>query len=313
MKISVQSQNLVDQYGVEQAYGMIARAGFEAVDWNIDHAWNFAEVRAAKNPEGLCIFEKPMEEILAYYADELDAMKRNGLTIAQAHAPFGAYAYENPAVLDYAIEIYKKIIAFCAEVGCPKLVVHGISKSELMPELTVEDLEALNMKLYESLIPALLEARTVTVCLENLFTKASVLRSTDFWEGCCSDPHQAAAWIDHLNEKAGEKVFGLCLDTGHLNLLRKPFYSYVPILGNRICALHIQDNGQTYDTHVMPYSGSIHWDDFLKEMKAVGYDGDLSFETFAQVTKSRLPQRLAPVFLHTIAEIGNYFREELEG
>ena len=311
MKISVQSQDLVDEFGIDRAYRMIREAGFEAVDWNLDHAWSFKAVCASSTMKDLSVFEKSLPEIRAYYAEELEALRQNGLSIAQAHAPFGAYSYENPAVLDYAISIYQKLIAFCKEVGCPKLVIHGISKSEKTPLLTPSDVESLNMKLYESLIPTLLQNENVTVCLENLITMADSLRSIDFWEGCCSDPHQAADWIDRLNAKAGKRVFGLCLDTGHLNLLRKPFHSYVPILGDRICALHLQDNSQGYDTHVMPYAGSTHWADFLKEMKAIGYAQDLSFETFAQVRTNRLPAKLVPVFLSTIARIGQYFREEL--
>ncbi len=312
MKISLQSQDLVKEYGLKEAYEMLATAGVDAVDWNLDHAWKFSEVVASKDFCGLSIFEEPMEKILAYYKEELDVMKEKGISIAQAHAPFAAYSPVNPGVLPYAIRIYQKMIAFCAIVGCPKLVIHGISRGEDMPNVSVEELEALNMQLYEGLIPALLEAKTVKVCLENLFTKVFSLRSNDFWEGCCSDPHQAVDWIDRLNAKAGAEVFGFCLDTGHLNLLRKPFYSYIPILGKRICALHINDNSQDYDTHLMPYAGSIHWAAFLEEMRAIGYDEDLSFETFAQVRKSRLPEQLLPTFLHTVVEIGRYFRAELQ-
>ena len=310
MKISVQSQDLVDDFGAERAYEMIREAGFEAIDWNIDHAWNAGEVCSALVFEGLSIFERPLDEILAYYAEELEVIRRNGLSITQAHAPFATL--DKPAVLDYAISIYKNVIAFCGAVGCPRVVIHGITKRENRADLTPADLKAMNWKLYSSLIPTLLETEGVTVCLENLFTRATTL-GFDFWEGCCSNPYEAVEYIDALNVAAGKRVFGLCLDTGHLNLLRKPFHSYVPIVGDRICALHIQDNSQSNDTHVMPYAGSTKWADFLKEMKAIGYAGDLSFETFAQVRSNRLPKELVPVFLHTIAEIGKYFRAELQG
>lgn len=313
MKIGVQSQNLVDEYGKEKAYRMIREAGFESIDWNIDHAWSFGNVCKSKTFEGLCIFEKSLPEIMDYYADEIAEIRRNGLAIGQAHAPFGAYSHDNPDVLEYAIRIYQNVIRFCEAVGCPYVVVHGITKTEAMDDLTPVDVEKLNMHLYESLIPVLQETNGVTVCLENLFCGARSLGGVDYWEGCCSDPHQAVAWVDHLNAKAGKKCFGFCLDTGHLNLLRKPFHSFVPTVAERICILHIHDNSQSGDSHLMPYAGTIHWGDFLKEMKAVGYKGDLSFETFAQVKKARLPEKLVPTFLRAVAEIGAYFREELQG
>ena len=310
MKLSVQSQTLVADFGIDAAYRMIREAGFEAIDWNIDVDLPGAALRQAERLEGLTVFEKSQEEIAAYYADQLAAIRRNGLEITQAHAPFPCYLPGREDVLDYCIGIYKNILPFLDSVGCKHLIVHGVTVQEKDTELTVEECERLNMKLYESLIPTLRQTKQIKVCLENLFTGISAL-GAGYWEGCCSDPHIAAEWIDRLNEKAGKTCFGLCLDTGHLNLLRKPFRSYVPIVGDRIVALHIHDNLQTGDSHLMPYAGSTHWEHFLAEMKAVGYCGDLSFETFSQTKASRLPAPLVPAFLRTIAEVGSYFRSEL--
>jgi len=310
MKISTQSQKLTGQYGVETAYRMIREAGFEAIDWNIDVEWDFNEVKTAQKLEGLCIFEKSQTEIDAHFAKELEEIRRNGLTITQAHAPFGCYDTRRPDILEYAISIYQNMILFLDRVGCKYVVIHGISKRELWDE-TQKEIDALNLHLYESLIPTLQQTKQITVCLENLFSGTLKL-ARGYWEGHCSDPHLAAALIDHLNEKAGKKCFGLCLDTGHWNLLRKPMHSYIPIVGNRIVCLHIHDNLQNADSHLIPYAGSIWWKYFLAEMKAIGYSGDLSFETFAQVDKKRLPAELLPAFLSAIADIGKYFRRELE-
>ncbi|MBQ9805732.1 MAG: sugar phosphate isomerase/epimerase [Clostridia bacterium] len=310
MKISVQSQRLTGQYGIREAYRMIREAGFEAIDWNIDTEWSFKEVTAAEKLEGLCIFERSQEEIDAYFAEELAAIRENGLEITQAHAPFGCYETGRPDVLEYAISIYKNMILFLDRVGCKYVVIHGISKKELWEE-TQEEIDALNRHLYESLIPILQQTKQITVCLENLFSGTLKL-ARGYWEGHCSDPHLACELIDSLNEKAGKKCFGLCLDTGHLNLLRKPMHSYIPIVGDRIVCLHIHDNLQNADSHLIPYAGSIWWKFFLEEMRKIGYKGDLSFETFAQVDKKRLPPELLPAFLSAIADIGKYFRKEIQ-
>lgn len=310
MKLSVQSGNLIPDFDYETAYRMIREAGFDAIDWNINTCWKFKELQSAKELKNLCIFEKPLEEILAHYEKELQAIRKNGLTISQAHAPFGAYAPYREDILDYAITIYEKMIRFCSAVECPHLIIHGISMTENEPDMTPARCEELNMKLYGSLIPTLLEVGNVTVCLENLFTSPKRL-GADYWEGCCSDPHEAAAWIDRLNGMAGKTCFGFCLDTGHLNLLRKNLRTYIPVVGNRIVALHIHDNDQKADSHLMPYAGSIFWDDFLRALKEIGYQGDLSFETFGQYAKKRLPAELTQAFLGTVGRIGAYFREEL--
>ena len=310
MKISIQSETLVKYYGAEDAYGMIREAGFEAIDWNIDTAWDFDTIKNAEHLCGLCPFERSPEEIRAHYASELAVIRKNGLEIVQAHAPFECYAPGRPDILEYAISIYKKIIPFLDEVGCKYLIIHGLTKNEHMDYLSPKEAEALNLHLYESLIPTLQQTKQIKVCLENLFTNTLKL-ARGFWEGVCSDPHLAVAMIDDLNAKAGKEYFGLCLDTGHLNLLRKPMHAYIPIVGKRILCLHIHDNLQNADSHLMPYTGSIWWSHFLAELRAIGYAGDLSFETFAQVDRKRLPDELVPVFLAAIADIGGYFRREL--
>lgn len=311
MRICVQSQDLVDDIGMHEAYRAIREAGFEAIDWNIDHAWKFSDLIKSEKLEGLCIFEKSEKEIFEYYREELSLIRENGLGISQAHAPFPAYDPKRPEILDYAIEIYKSIIRFCAAVGCPRIIIHGINRHHSWTSVTSEKCAELNAKLYESLIPTLREVKTVTVCLENLPMWDNVGSKTALSAGHCTNPDRAAAEIDALNEKAGADYFGLCLDTGHLNICRTPLYDYIPTLGKRLTALHIHDNDQTNDLHMMPYTGTIRWDIFVRELKASGYEGDLSFETFAQVRTSRIPKALIPSFLRTIADTAKYFRSEI--
>ena len=306
MLLSVQSATVVNDFGSELGYKMIREAGFQAIDWNIDHSLKAKDLKSAPL-EDLCIFEKSLDECLAYYAEQLEQIHANGLTIAQAHAPFPAYLPERPETLDYTIKLYRRCIEFCHAVGCRNLVIHGISLANPDNTNTPETVKALNYKLYESLMDILVKTN-VTVCLENLFSGSP----KGLIEGTCSNPNEAVEYIDTLNAKAGKECFGLCLDTGHLNLLRKSFRIYVPILGRRIKALHIHDNNGTADQHLMPYVGTINWDHFCDTMREIGYDGDLSFETFAQVRPNRTPEALIPETLRFIRAAGEYFRSEIQ-
>ena len=114
-----------------------------------------------------------------------------------------------------------------------------------------------------------------------------------------------------LNQAAGKECFGLCLDTGHMNIMRHEPRRYISVVGKRIKALHIHDNAGNVDQHKAPYTGTIDWNAFCSAFKSIGYEGDLSFETFSQTKASRLPAPLVPAFLRTIAEVGSYFRSEL--
>lgn len=306
MKICVQTGNVIDDLGFEEGYRLLRMAGFEGIDWNINHALPAADIRAGKLSG--CIFEKPLPEVLAYYREELEAIRQNGLFISQAHAPFPAHVRGIPQADEYLIGIYQSCIRLCDAVGCPNLVIHGVSVSPAEAELCAGDVERINRHLYVSLIPTLQQTQ-VTVCLENLFSSLGGCR----YEGTCSDPHEAVSLIDTLNAQAGRECFGLCLDTGHLHLLRKNVREYVRLLGRRIKALHIHDNDGVSDQHLMPFAGSLRWNDFTGALRETGYQGDLSFETFQQVSLARMDREYIPIFLRTIHDVGALFRERIAG
>ena len=306
MEISIQSGGIVNEYGAKAGYKYIADAGFTAIDWNLDDVFKEGNIFKSKVLKDLCIFERPLDEILEYYAEEITEIRKNNLTITQAHAPFPAYWPNLPNTLDYSIEIYKKVILLCDAVGCKNLVIHGISPRPEDIGMTFDRGREMNMRLYESLIETLLTTN-VTVCLENLF--ATVAHKIT--EGVCSDPHQAVEYIDTLNETAGREVFGLCLDTGHITLLGKRFPYYVPIVNKRIKALHIHDNDGFFDRHLAPYTGVTNWGEFISSMKEIGYEGDLSFETFRQTKKEKIGEELLPLFLKHIHSIGEYFKKKI--
>ena len=312
MNISVTSSGLIKDFGMEEAYRLIGDAGFEAVDLGLDRLLSIRN-GASKAPQlkDLCILERPLDEILEYFRPELEAMRKNNLRVCQIHAPFPYYVQGREDIVEYCIGLYRHCIEFADAIGCPFVVIHGHSPSpgKSGPKDDPAYIDALNWSMYRSLIDTL-QKTNVTVCLENLYRGGP---AACYYEGHSSDPHLAAAQIDTLNAEAGKECFGLCMDTGHLNMLGKRFYTYVPVLGNRIKCLHIHDNPGIADSHLAPYSGTTDWSEFTEELRKIGYRGNLSFETGSQVTLQRLPAPLVPVFLKLIRDVGAYFREEIQG
>lgn len=305
MKITIQTGDVVDQIGFEKGYQLIREAGFEGLDWNIDHGWNGAEVR--KGILQNCVFEKSMDEIMEYYAEELGYIRKNNLTIDQAHAPFPAYVEGFEELDKRVIPIYENCIRLCDAVGCPALVIHGISSPVDNFTFSREELIEKNLKLYEALIPVLQETKVV-VCLENLFTH----RNGICYPGICSNPAEAVMLIDTLNEKAGKECFGFCFDVGHFNLFAKDFKKYIGMLGKRIKVLHIHDNSGKDDNHKMPFAGNICWKDFCDALKEIDYDNNLNFETFAQYHMPHMEEEYIPIFLDAIFKIGTVFKKKIK-
>lgn len=307
MKISIQGGGVVDRFGFEKGYAMLREAGFEATDWDLDYILEFPQIQKG-NYRGT-LYEQPMETILEHLAPQLALQKKNGITVTQAHAPFPAYLPNDPELLDYMLMVYDKFIRICEAAGCKHLVIHGINYLPNVPEDTPEKIDALNWKLYTSLIPTLLETN-VTVCLENLYVGLPSPRGTGYVPGHCCDPVKTAQLIDDLNREAGKECFGLCLDTGHLNLMRLDPDYYISTLGKRIKVLHVHDNNGLTDQHLAPYNGNIKWKRYLSALRNAGYEGDLSFETFTQIHYID-EDELIPSQLQAINAIGQVFRKRL--
>ncbi len=307
MKLCIQSGGIFGHYSLEEGYLAAKKAGFDSIDLNIDTEFDRNKLRNHRG-EGLCIFEKSIPEIMAHFKRELDAIKAAGLYVYQAHSPFPSYMKDIPDFLDYCIEIHKKCLEFCAEIGCRRLIVHGVALSRDDVNHTQADIDAVNEKLYTGLIETAKQTG-VTVCLENLFYGYD----GTIYGGHCSDPHEAAVFIDHLNELAGEECFGLCVDTGHLNLIGREQYAYIKYLGKRIKAFHVHDNDGKSDLHLAPYTGTINWEGFCRAVREIGYRDDLDFETFRQIGKNRMPEdRMAFPWLRLIAETGKVFASKIE-
>ena len=310
MKISVQTAHIVDEVGLDKAYRLIRETGFEAIDWNLDILLP-CDVLYAGKYEGYSILEKPLDEILKALEPELNEIRKNGLTITQAHAPFPAHSVKQPGVYPFMFKIYENCIRLCDAIGCKNLVIHGVNYQKRDYGNTAEDIDELNWKMYTALIPVLRETN-VTVCLENLFSGGPNFRGSEWVDGHCANPYEAIKLIDALNAEAGKECFGLCLDTGHLNLLHGDPRTYIPLLGKRIKALHIHDNNGVNDLHIAPYNGNIIWKQYYTALRQIGYEGDLNFETFNQTTLKNIEEELLPSQLRAIAAVGELFRKRIQ-
>lgn len=304
MRVGIQSGATTTELSYAQAYALYKEAGFSSLDVNInDVVEDLAAFRKGDFDKAGSIFDRPVDEIVAHFQLEFSEIKKNGLSVGQAHAPFPTYVSGKPESLDRIIHIITNCLKFCQRMDIPYLVVHGVKD----PTLPQETLDAYNDRLYSSLIPTLLEGNTV-VCAENLWDRSPENKKV-LLPAHGSDADAICAFLDNLNTQAGKEVFGLCLDTGHLNLVGLDPVPFIQKLGKRIKVLHIHDNnGGPDDQHLAPYTGTVDFDAIMKTLAEVGYDGNLSFETFRQTTLENIPEALLLPWLKHIRAIGEYFK-----
>ena len=298
MNVGVQTKGILPEMGLEEGVALIANAGFERVDFNLDTFLKNSDVYAGRMNK---FFDADLESLLAYFGEYKKAFEAHGIRPSQMHAPYPILVASRGDVTDYMQKtVIPKSIAIAGMMEIPWVVMHPF---KLQYTYGIDAERAMNLKYFESLIP-LLKAYNVGVCVENLY-EAVGGRIT---EGTCADPQDAIYYIDTLNHLADEELFGCCLDTGHMELTHRDPADYIRQVGKRLKILHMHENDAIGDLHQMPYTfGSkledgVDWNDFRKALDEIGFDGTLSFETFPCVNS--FPSGVRVEVLRTIREIG---------
>ena len=143
------------------------------------------------------------------------------------------------------------------------------------------------------------------VCLENMF----VSKGHKIFSAICQDPMEAAAYVDELNDMAGETRFGFCYDTGHGLLAGHDPLIALEVMGSRVETLHVHDNDGWDDQHTQPYSGRMDWERLLEGLKMIGYKGAMTMEIGTLC--SIYPAELLKDAYRLAAAEGRYFARRL--
>ena len=296
--VGVQTKGILPEMGLEEGVALIANAGFEKVDFNLDTFLKNSDVYAGRINS---FFDNDLESLLVYFGEYKKTFEKYGIRPSQMHVPYPILVPTRGDVTDYMQEtVIPKSIAIAGMMGIPWVVMHPF---KLQYTYGIEAEQAMNLQYFQSLIP-LLKEHHVGVCVENLYESVGG-RIT---EGTCADPKEAAWYVDVLNQLAGEELFGCCLDTGHMELTHREPADYIRQVGKRLKILHMHENDAIGDLHQMPYTfGSkpedgVDWEDFRKALDEIGFEGALSFETFPCVNS--FPRGAREEVLRTIREIG---------
>lgn len=81
--------------------------------------------------------------------------------------------------------------------------------------------------------------------------------------------------LDHLFTEIPDLKF--CYDNGHKHIFHKDKNLFMKY-SDRLIGMHLTDNLGVDDTHDLPFDGSYDWKGLMNDIKAVEYQGPLSFE-----------------------------------
>lgn len=237
-----------------EAVRLFEGTGFKYLDYD------FYNVICPNSP---FLGEKWMDQV----KEAADAAAELGMKFVQAHSP--NYNPLDPN-FDHEAGMLATIrsIEACGYLGIENLVVHsGMSEAYLYPQDREGYFKA-NRAFHESLIPAM-EKYNVNVLIENS-AEENMQGKYFFMTG-----QEMADFLNEINHPLLHAVW----DIGHANMRGTNQYKDICDLGSHLRALHVQDNFGTYDEHFAPLMGTTDMDAVMQGLKAVGFNGYLTFES----------------------------------
>lgn len=241
---------------VEKQIEMAARAGFKHLDISF---WDW--IFYAGSPFRDNRWESWIDSIRKYIDD-------NGIIFTQAHAAASCM----PDDRDIMDEMDIRTVIASSRLGIKWIVFHVLDFPGEYDKAHINKLKEENRRKFSKLLE-LAEKCNVGIALENMLPMP--------WKGVDSKPDRYCSRTEDLADLVdsfNSSHMGICWDVGHANLVAEDQISSMKYLGKRIKALHIHDNNGLADQHLMPFYGKIKWEDIIKTLYEIGYEGDFTFE-----------------------------------
>lgn len=288
MRIGIQTTTL-DKNGYgrwkEQAYQKLKEHGYNCSDFDMANT-------------GTLFYTLPQEAADALFLQEKNLALEAGIEIRQMHGPW-RFPPRDTSEEDRA-ERMKKMkysIRACALLGCKYWVIHPIMPYGLsdVPAGNAQKTWDLNMVFMGELLKTA-KQYGVTICLENM----------PFLEFSLSTPERILAFVNAIDDDH----FQACLDTGHVSVFQElSIGDEVRRLGSALRVMHVHDNRESLDLHMMPFFGVTDWAAFAQALKEIHFDGVLSLET---MPSPRLPDAVFEEMCKLLAQIAKAIANQAE-
>jgi len=247
MKLSIWSSYYID-LKVEEAIQQLVQNGIYCSEISDEHGYELLN---------------RSEDIYETAKKFSSYLKENNFEIPQGHL----YLRVKICSDDTAVETLYKWIDFYEAIGVKNMVLH----CDNMAETTLSRAEKIERNVEKlKLLAEHVKDKDVTICLENLRPQYS--KDEDLIDRNADD-------LLYIIERVGSDKFGICLDTGHLNLTDKNQSEFILKAGSKLKALHIADNEGVSDQHMMPFTkGKVNFCEVVKALKEVNYSGLFNLE-----------------------------------
>lgn len=239
----------------ENRYQKLYQHGFSCV--------NFSMMNTKLFPYGTSLSETEK-----FLVNERNLAQRYNIEIYQAHGPWNGLQDDLTQKLrDLKLEHIKRSLWATAVLECKNWVIHPLMPFGVDDRGTEKEQKTFDINFeYMHKVLSVAKQYGITVCLENM----------PFHNFSISTPQEILKFVKEINDDK----FKICLDTGHIAAF--PELSVAPAMraiDKELCVFHIHDSFPNNDLHLMPFFGSINWNEFSKALKEINYQGCLCLET----------------------------------
>lgn len=130
----------------------------------------------------------------------------------------------------------------------------------------------------------------------------------------CAYPEELTEFVKSFQS---DKV-GICWDFEHADIMEQNQAECLKYMGKLLFATHVSDTYSRTDNrlmHVLPMTGTICWEEIMKILAEIQYEGDFCYEVHNYI--NRLPDSVIPSAVRLAYEIGEYlmgcYQEAKEG
>lgn len=263
---------------------LVSTGGFKSFDLNF-YDWS------RKNSPFLTDEWETWIEEAAWTADRL------GVVFGQCHGYF--YDFLNPSMSaeekKYHKMLQERSFECLKRLGAHTCVLHPETDQSGM-ELRKASLQA-NL---EYLKPAaeILASMDIRLALENM-CDYSIAPKRKY----CACPDELMELVKSFN--SGH--VGVCWDFEHAEIMQQDQKACLTYIGDALFATHVSDTYSKTDNtlmHVLPMTGNIRWEEIMKALAEIHYQGDFCYEVHNFL--NRLPEAVIPEAISLAYAIGKY-------
>lgn len=185
--------------------------------------------------------------------------KKYNVNLWSFHLPFWPFAeidISNEELAEKSVNYLSEFIKKGSEIGINKYVIHA-SGEPIADEDRKSRMECAKKSLYT--LAELAKRYGSVVLVEDLPRTCLGRNSNDMLELLSAHPDLRA-----------------CFDTNHL--LDEDIVEFIHVLGDKIVSTHISDYDFNNERHWLPGEGDINWQELIKALKDVNYQGIWLYE-----------------------------------